>query len=135
MVFLRITGTYIDPYIVPGFEYRVRLAINPGQDNSSQYLFGGKTLRLASIGAGYGKRITFEPDQGTLNDPKNFFWSDTHPDGAGFEPRAVHVGQQFCMSAGEFRLGEAVVFLADAPQCEEKQELVCMFCFVGYCTM
>lgn len=119
-----VIGTYIDPRIVPGFEYRVRLAINPGQVISNQYLFGGETRRLVSIGAGYGKRITFAPDCGSLNDPKNFFWSDTHPDGVGFEPRAVHVGQRFCMSAGDFRLGEAIVFRADAPQCEEKQELI-----------
>uniref|UniRef100_A0A1B6ESN8 Uncharacterized protein n=2 Tax=Cuerna arida TaxID=1464854 RepID=A0A1B6ESN8_9HEMI len=112
-----VIGTYIDPRIVTGFEYRVRMAGPP-----RKHFFQGRALRLVSIGAGYGKRITFTPDR--LNEPNNYFWSDTHPDGLGFEPRAVHVGQRFYISAGGLRLGEADVFRADAPQYEERQELV-----------
>lgn len=87
-----------------------------------KHFFNGRPLRLVSIGAGYGKRITFAPDR--LNSPENYFWSDTHPDGLGFEPRAVHPGQKFYISAGGLRLGQADVFRADAPQYEERQELV-----------
>jgi len=112
-----VIGTYIDPRIVPGFEYRVRMAGPP-----RKHFFQGRALRLVSVGAGYGKRITFAPD--VLNEPENYFWSDTHPDGLGFEIRAVHVGQRFRISAGGLHLGEAHVFRADAPQYEEKQELI-----------
>lgn len=102
---------------MPGFEYRVRMAGPP-----RKHFFKGRALRLVSVGAGYGKRITFAPDR--LNEPDNYLWSDTHPDGLGFEPRAVHIGQRFYISTGGLRLGEADVFRADAHQYEEKQELV-----------
>lgn len=103
---------------MPGFEYRVSLAIPRRQ------LFQGRALRLVSIGIGYGKRMTFAPDPGCLNDNKNMLWSDSHPDGVGFEPRAIHVGQKFHIAAGGLRLGEADVFRVDNPQIEEGQELV-----------
>ncbi|XP_054288791.1 uncharacterized protein LOC129004288 isoform X1 [Macrosteles quadrilineatus] len=112
-----VIGTYIDPRIMPGFEYRVRMAGPP-----RKHFFQGRALRLVSVGAGYGKRITFAPD--VLNEPENYFWSDTHPDGLGFEIRAVHVGQRFHILAGGLYLGEAHVFRADAAQYEEKQEVI-----------
>lgn len=112
-----VVGTYVDPRIAPGFYYRVRPA------GSRRPLFSGRALRLVSVGPGYGKRITFTPDPMTLNSPKNFLWSDSHPDGLGFEPRAVHAGMKFAIMAGGERLGEASVFRADAVQQEERQEV------------
>ncbi|XP_046390726.1 uncharacterized protein LOC124159158 [Ischnura elegans] len=113
---LPVIGTYVDPRITPGFHYRVRPAGNP------RPLFGGRSLRLLSIGAGYGKRISFEPD--SLNNPSAFtFWSDSQPDGFGFEPRAVFTGMRFAVCAGGQRLGEAVVFRADSPQVEDNDAL------------
>ncbi|KAG8224050.1 hypothetical protein J437_LFUL001127 [Ladona fulva] len=113
-----VIGTYVDPRITPGFHYCVRPAGCP------RPLFGGRALRLLSIGPGYGKRITFEPD--TLNSPSSFcFWSDSQPEGFGFEPRAVFAGMTFAVCAGGQRLGEAVVFRADNPQ-EEVEDIVPM---------
>jgi hypothetical protein len=109
---------------MPGFLYRVRPA------GSKRLLFEGRSLRLISIGPGYGKRITFAPDETSLNASNNFLWSDSHPDGLGFEPRAVHAGMKFAVTAGGQRLGEGSVFRADAVQQEEKQELVCQFIIV-----
>ncbi|XP_045773438.1 uncharacterized protein LOC123872884 isoform X1 [Maniola jurtina] len=113
---LPVIGTYIDPRIVPGFYYRVRPA------NSRHHLFEGRSLLLQSIGMGYGKRITFKPD--TLNAPENYFWSDSHPEGVGMEPRAVHPDMKFTITGNGGLLGEAVVFRADLPQIEEKTEYV-----------
>lgn len=45
---------------------------------------------------GYGKRITFKPD--SLNTPENYFWSDSHPEGVGMEPRAIHPGMKFSIT-------------------------------------
>lgn len=59
-------------------------------------------------------------------------WSDSHPDGFGFEPRAVDAGMKFAVMAAGQRLGEASVFRADAVQQEEKQELVCQLVTVSY---
>ncbi|XP_071449412.1 uncharacterized protein [Hetaerina americana] len=107
-----VIGTYVDPRITPGFHYRVRPAGSP------RPLFGGRALCLLAIGAGYGKRISFQPDN--LNNPADFsFWSDSQSDGYGFEPRAVFTGMCFAVCAGGQRLGEAVVFRADSPQVEE----------------
>ena len=116
-----VSGTYVDPRIMPGFYYRVRPA------GSKQLLFEGRSLLLMSIGPGYGKRITFMPDRQSLNASNNFLWSDSHPDGLGFEPRAVHAGMKFVVTAAGQRLGEGSVFRADAVQQEERQELVCNF--------
>jgi hypothetical protein len=57
--------------------------------------------QLISIGRGYGKKITFEPDEKILGASNNFFWNDSHPDGLGFEPRAVHAGMKFAVRAGD----------------------------------
>lgn len=114
-----VIGTYVNPRIVPGFEYRVCPA-----GNRRRHLFQGESLRLVSIGMGYAKRLTFEASPGCLNNNSNYFWSDTHPDGVGFEPRAIHVGMKFNIYAGEQRLGYATVFRTDSHQAEERQELI-----------
>ncbi|KAJ0176590.1 hypothetical protein K1T71_007769 [Dendrolimus kikuchii] len=113
---LPVIGTYVDPRIVPGFHYRVRPA------GSRRHLFEGRSLLLQSIGMGYGKRITFKPD--CLNAPENYFWSDSHPEGIGMEPRAIHPGMKFTITGNGGLLGEASVFRADLPQVEEKTEYV-----------
>lgn len=113
---LPVIGTYVDPRIIPGFNYRVRPA------GSRRHLFEGRSLLLQSIGMGYGKRITFKPD--TLNAPENYFWSDSHPEGLGMEPRAIHPGMKFTITGNGGLLGEASVFRADLPQVEEKTEYV-----------
>ncbi|XP_044728559.1 uncharacterized protein LOC123292094 isoform X2 [Chrysoperla carnea] len=112
---LPVCGTYVDPRVIPGFYYRVRPAL------SKHHLFNGRALRLISIGCGYAKRITFQPD--SLLNPENYFWSDSHPDGLGFEPRALHVGMKFTIHADGQALGEATVFRADFPQREESQKI------------
>ncbi|KAH9644898.1 hypothetical protein HF086_007986 [Spodoptera exigua] len=109
-------GTYVDPRIIPGFYYRVRPA------GSRRHLFQGRSLLLQSIGMGYGKRITFKPD--SLNEPENYFWSDSHPEGIGMETRAIHPGMKFTITGNGGLLGEASVFRADLPQAEEKTEYV-----------
>lgn len=106
----------MDPRIIPGFYYRVR------PNDRKEHLFQGRALRLVSIGMGYAKRLTFEPD--SLVEPNNYLWSDNHPDGLGLEPRAVHVGMRFNVVAGDQKLGEAQVFRADLPQMEERMEKV-----------
>ncbi|XP_032517000.2 uncharacterized protein LOC116769910 isoform X1 [Danaus plexippus] len=113
---LPVIGTYVDPRIIPGFHYRVRPA------NCRRHLFDGRSLLLQSVGMGYGKRITFKPD--TLNSPENYFWSDSHPEGVGMEPRAVHPDMKFYITGNGGLLGEASVFRADLPQVEEKTEYV-----------
>ncbi|XP_041979381.1 uncharacterized protein LOC121733243 isoform X2 [Aricia agestis] len=113
---LPVIGTYIDPRIIPGFYYRVRPA------TSRRRLFEGRSMLLQSVGMGYGKRITFKPD--TLNAPENYFWSDSHPEGLGMEPRAIHPDMKFTITGNGGLLGEATVFRADLPQVEEKTEYV-----------
>lgn len=78
-----------------------------------------------SIGMGYAKRLTFESESKIENN--NYFWSDSHPDGLGLEPRAVHEGMEFKVTAGGHILGEAIVFRTDNPQVEEKMEKVSTF--------
>lgn len=73
---------------------------------------------------GYAKRLTFTPFPGCLNNNSNYFWSDSYPDGLGFEPRAVHEDMKFDIYARDQRLGYAKVYNADASQLEERQELV-----------
>ncbi|KAI8436835.1 hypothetical protein MSG28_010290 [Choristoneura fumiferana] len=113
---LPVIGTYVDPRVVPGFHYRVRPA------GCRRHLFEGRSLLLQSVGMGYGKRITFKPD--TLNAPENYFWSDSHPEGVGMEPRAIQPGMKFTITGNGGLLGEASVFRADMPQVEEKTEYV-----------
>ncbi|VVC32409.1 Hypothetical protein CINCED_3A007196 [Cinara cedri] len=115
---LPVIGTYIDPRIIPGFYYKVRPA---GHKN---YLFGGNALQLVNIGMGYGKRITFKPDMHNLNNNTNFFWSDSYPEGYGFEPQAVLCGMKFNVLDGTQRIGEAIVFRSDNPQVEGQQCIV-----------
>lgn len=113
------SGTYVDPRIIPGFYYRVR------PNDRKEHLFQGRALRLLSIGMGYAKRLTFQPD--SLVEPNNYLWSDNHPDGLGLEPRAVHEGMRFNVIAGDQKIGEAQVFRADLPQMEETMEKVCVY--------
>ena len=80
----------MDPRIIPGFYYRVK------PSGSRRHLFEGRSMILQSVGMGYGKRITFKPD--TLNAPENYFWSDSHPEGLGFETRAIHPGMKFSIT-------------------------------------
>ena len=81
-----VIGTYVHPDIVPGFHYNVRL------NNSAEFLFGGRSLLLESIGQGYGKRFTFESDD-ILNN-NNFFWSDSNfDDGFAFAINVLNVGE------------------------------------------
>ncbi|XP_075237149.1 uncharacterized protein LOC142333652 isoform X2 [Lycorma delicatula] len=115
---LPVIGTYVDPRIMPGFTYRVRpLGLK------RRHLFNGKALCLVSIGAGYGKRLTFQPLPNSLNYNDNFFWSDSYADGLGFEPRAVAAGDKFIITANGLQLGEASVFRADATQYQEHEEI------------
>uniref|UniRef100_A0A2L2Y4G2 Uncharacterized protein n=1 Tax=Parasteatoda tepidariorum TaxID=114398 RepID=A0A2L2Y4G2_PARTP len=78
---LIVTGTYIDKNIVPGFQYKVR------KNSTKEYLFHGQGLTLESIGLGYGKRLTFSGNN--LNNNKNYFWSDSHPQGFGLTFQTV----------------------------------------------
>lgn len=91
-------------------------------NDRKEHLFGGRSLKLCSIGMGYAKRLTFQPD--SLVAPDNYLWSDNHPDGLGLEPRAIHVGMEFSIVADGQVLGQASVFRADRPQIEEKMEKV-----------
>lgn len=106
----------MDPRVIPGFFYKIR------PNDRSDHLFGGRALKLLSIGMGYAKRLTFQPD--SLVEPNNYLWSDNHPDGLGLEPRAVHKGMKFTIKAGNLTLGEAQVFRDDLPQFEERMEKV-----------
>lgn len=74
---LPVIGTYVDPRILPGFRYKVRPA------ESKKKIFNGQALRLVSIGMGYAKRLTFEPEANQLNTSENHFWSDSIPCGYG----------------------------------------------------
>ncbi|XP_035206188.1 uncharacterized protein LOC118181216 [Stegodyphus dumicola] len=100
---LVVKGTYVDPKIIPGFRYKVRKNLN------DEYLFGGKSLRLESIGLGYGKRMTFESY--TLNENDNFFWSDSYGPGYGLQLQAVDPDENFHImdtSLGK-KIGRAIV--------------------------
>lgn len=57
---------------------------------------------------GYGKRITFKPD--TLNAPENYFWSDSHPEGIGMEPRAVHPDMKFSITGNGVSFKQLTTF-------------------------
>lgn len=54
---------------------------------TNEYLFDGEAKYLESIGLGYGKRITFEGE--TLNENNNYFWSDSHVHGYGFQLETI----------------------------------------------
>jgi len=111
-----VIGTYVDPRIVPGFCYKIRPA------HGKRALFQGRALRLLSIGAGYGKRITLESNQRNVND--NYFWSDSYSDGLGFSIQVVFAGMQFAIvDPNGGHIGRAQVLKADAPQVEESHEV------------
>lgn len=114
----KFSGTYVDPRILPGFSYKVRPI------NTKQCLFNGRALRLMNIGAGYSKRLTFAPDKGCLNSNSNYFWTDSHPSGFGFELRAVPCGSEFNIYAEDRCVGHASVFRVDNPQYEKTQTVV-----------
>ncbi|XP_050545159.1 uncharacterized protein LOC126907709 isoform X2 [Daktulosphaira vitifoliae] len=115
---LPVIGTYIDSRITPGFNYKVRPA------GHKHHLFNGNALQLVNIGMGYGKRITFKPDKNNLNNNTNYFWSDSYPDGYGFEPQAVFCGMKFDIMDGTLKIGQATVFRSDNPQIEDQQSIV-----------
>ncbi|KAK6617808.1 hypothetical protein RUM43_014036 [Polyplax serrata] len=113
---LPVIGTYVDPRILPGFRYKVRPA------ESKKKIFNGQALRLVSIGMGYAKRLTFEPEANQLNTSENHFWSDSIPCGYGFEPVALDAGLKFVIQGHGRPLGHAQIFRVDAPQKEVRQE-------------
>ena len=80
-------------------------------------LFGGKALKLLTVGRGYGKRFTFDDD--CRNDNQHYFWSDSYLEGFGFAPHEIFAGQKFriCAGAGmSEELGIAIVEKANQPQ-------------------
>ncbi|KAF2368296.1 hypothetical protein FHG87_000941 [Trinorchestia longiramus] len=112
---LRVKCLDVDPKILTGFNYAVRLA------DSNKHLFHGSALKLVSIGRGYGKRITFESESAVCND--NYFYSDTHAAGYGFRLVAVEAGQKFTLRDN---FGNAVGFASVSDvmdQIEESQEI------------
>ncbi|CAI6356582.1 unnamed protein product [Macrosiphum euphorbiae] len=68
--------------------------------------------------------MTFKPDSHSLNNNTNFFWSDSYPEGYGFEPQAVFCGMKFDVMDDTQRIGEATVFRSDNPQIENQQCIV-----------
>ncbi len=97
-----ISGTYVGKSIAPGFKYRVRIL------GSHQYVFNGHPRFLQSIGMGYGRRITFEGD--CLNSNFNYFYSDTRPQGYGFEIVALETGYRFGIQNEQgFTIGDGIV--------------------------
>ena len=103
-----IPGTYVDPSIVPGFSYRVRVL---GRKKTT-YLFDGEALTLRSIGIGYGKRISFTSH--SLNFNSNYFWSDNNTEGYGFE-LVSRIGDTFSLHCPnlERSIAEATVISLD----------------------
>lgn len=81
---------------------------------------------------GYGKRITFKSNMHNLNNNTNFFWSDSYPEGYGFEPQAVFCGMKFDVMDDTQRIGEATVFRSDNPQVEDQQCIVCILFILIY---
>ena len=104
-------GTFVDNRVLPGFRYIVRPA------HAKSPLWGGKALKLLSIGRGYGKRFTFDDE--CKNDNQNYFWSDSYLEGFGFAPHEIFAGQKFRIFAGagmSEELGIAIVEKANRPQ-------------------
>lgn len=95
-------------------------------------MFGGDALQLINIGMGYGKRITFKPNTHNLNNNTNYFWSDSYPEGYGFEPQAVLCGMKFNIMDGTQRIGEATVFRSDNPQVEDQQCIVWILLVISF---
>lgn len=88
---LPVIGTYVDPNVLPGFRYRVRVC---GGKSDETFIFDGKALRLLRVGPGYGKRLSFEDEDILANE--NFFWSDSNPDGGfAFSIEVLSEGEKF----------------------------------------
>lgn len=96
----------MDRRIVTGFCYKIRPA------HGTRALFQGRALRLVSVGAGYGKRITMESDGGRRLTNDNYFWSDSYSDGLGFSLHVVRPGDAFVVVDARQRrhIGDARVF-------------------------
>ncbi|XP_066139468.1 uncharacterized protein [Euwallacea fornicatus] len=91
-----VCGVYIDKRIVPGFKYKVRPLPPLGKKSTTnQCLFKNKALMLQSIGRGFARRITFEPENGKINSNDNYFYSDNRPDGYAFEMELISEGDKF----------------------------------------
>ncbi|XP_021960303.1 uncharacterized protein LOC110856156 isoform X2 [Folsomia candida] len=109
-----VVGLVVHPRIIPGFCYRVRPL------NTSKHLFSGRALQLVSVGQGYGKRITFKADDGQKNVNDNFFWSDSRPEGYGFELEVVSPGDKFTLyDAHHTKIGNCEVISNEEPQVEQ----------------
>ncbi|XP_068220230.1 uncharacterized protein [Palaemon carinicauda] len=131
-----VIGTYVDPLIVPGFNYYVK------PTDSRKLLFQGRALRLVSIGKGYGKRLTFASD--SHNENSNYFYSDTNPEGFGFSIKLVQEDEKFTLrDANDTPIATAEVAKLMGPQKEigqrflednsvEKRARVSMVCKVHY---
>lgn len=112
-----VIGTHVDKHVLPGFMYRVRMI------GTTEWLFDGRALLLESVGRGYGKRISFE--SASKNEPNNYFYSDTSPEGYAFSPVAIRVQDELdilpmqgTMSTGEKSCGRLQVTNLTRPQLE-----------------
>lgn len=108
---LPVIGTYVDPNVLPGFRYRVRL----GGGKEEEYLFDGKALLLTRVGPGYGKRLSFEDKDILCNE--NFFWSDSNPDGGfAFSIHCLSEGERFGVFDCENKLAGDVLITQVNPE-------------------
>lgn len=131
-IVLALSGTYIDPRVVPGFRYRVRKL------GSDCFFFNGKAMALVGLGMGYGKRITFEGD--TLNHNSNYFYSDTHPNGYGFslvaaEPNDLFVVHDDTRPVAEARLENVLIEKELSSEVKENGSLVKKVAITFTCTV
>ncbi|KAJ9579007.1 hypothetical protein L9F63_024882, partial [Diploptera punctata] len=121
-------GVYVDPRIIPGFRYRVRLIQNQYHffpNNEHQYLFNERALMLQSVGRGYSRRLTFQADTNTLNNNTNYFWSDSRPEGFAFELELVSPGDKFTFhDANHVPAGTLEILKNNAPQEEISQAVL-----------
>ncbi|CAK9290941.1 unnamed protein product [Gordionus sp. m RMFG-2023] len=92
---LPVIGVYIDPKVLPGFKYKVRyIKEDDNNQTGGLYLFNGKARYLLSLGSGYAKRLTFQG--ATLNNNKNYFWSDSNqPYGFALSLDTINIGQNY----------------------------------------
>lgn len=81
-------------------------------------MFGGRALALQSIGSGYARRFTFQPDEGKLNENENYFWSDSRPDGFAFEIEVISVGDKFTIFDAN-NVAVAILEVVDAKVSED----------------
>lgn len=93
-----VVGVYIDKRVIPGFKYRVRPLPAIGENPMKhECLFDGRALTLQSIGRGYARRFTFEADKNSLNNNKNYFWSDNRQEGYAFELEVISENDKFTL--------------------------------------